>query len=131
LKKEIKKCDKVSVNLVIRIRKSDIVKINLKNKVRENDNIKVDLKSKMKENDNVKVNRLIVGSGFGSNYWNRLDSTIPTLEIDSKFNLICANLESTRFNSNRYSISILEIESNCQEIENNVIMSRVTILRFM
>jgi len=27
--------------------------------------------------------RLIVGSGFDSNFWNRLDSTIPILEIDS------------------------------------------------
>ena len=45
--------------------------------------------------------RLTVGSGFDSNYWNRLDLTIPTLGI----------------------------ESNCQEIENYVIMPRITILK--
>jgi len=77
------------------------------------------------------LNRLIVGSGFGSNYWNRFNSTISTLEIDSKFFSIRANLKSTRFDSSRYSISILEIESNCQEIENNVIISKVTILKFV
>jgi len=75
--------------------------------------------------------RLIVGLDFDSNYWNQFDSTIPTLEIDSKLNLVRANLKSIQFNSSRYSISILEIESNCQEIENNVIMSRVIILRFV
>jgi len=70
--------------------------------------------------------RLIVGLDFGSNYWNRLDPTIPTLGIDSKLDSIRANLKSIRFNSSRYSVPILGIESNCQEIENNVIMSRYT-----
>jgi len=70
--------------------------------------------------------RLTVGSDFGSNYWNRPDPTVSILEIDSKPELVCANLKSIRLDSSRFSISILEIESNCQEIENNVIMSRYT-----
>jgi len=31
----------------------------------------------------IKRIRLIVGSGFDSNFWNRLDSTVSILEIDS------------------------------------------------
>ena len=58
-------------------------------------------------------NRLTVESGFGSNYWNRLDSTISILEIDSKPKSIYIILKSIRFDSSRYSIPILEIESNC------------------
>ncbi len=69
---------------------------------------------------------MAVGSGFGSNFRNRPDSTILTLEIDSKLESIFIILKSTRFDSNRYLILILEIESNCQEIKNNVIMSRYT-----
>jgi len=74
----------------------------------------------------IRTSRLIVESSFDFNYWNQFDSTIPILEIDSKFKSICLNLKSTRFNSSQFSISILEIESNCEEIENNVIMSRYT-----
>ncbi len=64
---------------------------------------------------NIEANRLIVGSGFGSNFWNRFDSTIPTLEIDLKFDSISIILKSNRFDSTQFSISTLEIESNCQE----------------
>ncbi len=73
--------------------------------------------------------RLIVGSGFGSNYWNRPDPTISTLGIDPKPKSIPIILESTRPDSSRYSISILGIESNCQGIENYVIMPRITNFR--
>ncbi len=59
--------------------------------------------------------RLIVGSGFGSNFWNRLDSTISILEIDSKFNSIPIILEPNRLDSTRFSIPTLGIESNRQE----------------
>ncbi len=72
------------------------------------------------------TNRLIVRSGFGSNFRNRPDSTISTLGIDSKPESISIILESTRLDSSRYSIPILGIESNCQGIENNVIMPRYT-----
>ncbi len=75
------------------------------------------------------MSRLTVGSGFGSNYWNRPDSTIPTLEIESKFESISIFLESIRSDPSRFSVSILEIESNCQEIENYIIILRITILR--
>ncbi len=59
--------------------------------------------------------RLIVGSGFDSNYWNRLDSTILILGINLKLKLISTFLKSIRLNLSRFSIPILEIESNCQE----------------
>ena len=73
--------------------------------------------------------RLTVGSDFGSNYWNRFDPTISTLEIESKFESISIFLKSIRSDSSRFSVPILEIESNCQKIENYIIMSRITILR--
>jgi len=57
--------------------------------------------------------RLIVGSEFDFNFWNQFDTSISTIEIDSKSNSIRANLKSTRFDSSRFSILILEIESNC------------------
>jgi len=116
---------------------SQIKNINNNKKNYYYNNNKTNAKSKYRRNNN-KINfaqilycRLIVGSSFGSNYWNRLNSTISILEIDSKLDSIRANLKSTRFDSSQYSISILEIESNCQEIENNVIILRVTILRFV
>jgi len=74
--------------------------------------------------------RLTVGSGFGSNYWNRPDPTIPTLGIDPKPESIPIILEPTRPDPSRYSILILGIESNCQGIENYVIMPRITNFRF-
>jgi hypothetical protein len=74
-------------------------------------------------------NRLTVGSGFDSNFWNRPDPSIPTIGIDSKPDSVRANLESTRLDSSRFSIPILGIESNRQEIENYVIVPRVTIFR--
>jgi hypothetical protein len=75
--------------------------------------------------------RLIVESSFDFNFRNRLDSTISILRIDSKFNSISIILKSTRFDSTRFSISILEIESNCQKIENNIIMLRFFIFEYM
>ncbi len=39
--------------------------------------------------------RLIVGSDFGFNYWNRFNLTILILEIDLKFDRVNTNLEST------------------------------------
>jgi len=75
-------------------------------------------------------NRLIVESNFDSNFWNRLDSTIPILEIDLKLDSISIIFKSNQLDSTRFSISILEIESNCQEIENYVIMSRISIFEF-
>jgi len=75
------------------------------------------------------VVRLIVGSGFGSNYRNRPDSTISTLGIDPKPKSISIILESIQLDPSRYSIPILGIESNCQEIENYVIMPRITNFR--
>ncbi len=61
----------------------------------------------------MQIFRLIVGSGFGSNYWNRLDSTILILGIDLKPKSISIILESIQLDSSRYLISILGIESNC------------------
>jgi len=72
------------------------------------------------------INRLAVGSDFGSNFRNRPDPTIPTLEIDPKPESISIILESIRFDPSRYSVLIVGIESNCQGIENNVIMPRYT-----
>jgi len=77
------------------------------------------------------IYRLTIGSDFGSNYWNRPDSTISTLGIDLKFELIPIILRSIQLDSSRYSISILGIESNCQKIENYVIMSRITNFRMI
>ncbi len=71
-------------------------------------------------------NRLVVGSDFGSNFRNRSDSIVSTLGIDPKSESISIILEPIRFDSSRYSILTLGIESNCQEIENNVIISRYT-----
>jgi len=73
--------------------------------------------------------RLIVGSDFDFNYWNRFDPTILTLEINLKPKSISIILKSIWFNSSRYSISILGIESNCQEIENNIIIPRINNFR--
>ncbi len=39
--------------------------------------------------------RLIVGSNFDSNYWNRFNSTISILEIESKFESISTFLKLT------------------------------------
>ena len=74
--------------------------------------------------------RLTVGSDFDSKYWNRLDPSISTLEIDLKSESISNILNTNRHNSTRFSISILEIESNCQEIKNYVILLRISILNF-
>ncbi len=74
--------------------------------------------------------RLIVGSSFDSNFRNRLDLTISTLEIDLKLNLISIILELTRLDSTRFLILILGIESNCQEIKNNIIILRFSIFRY-
>ncbi len=59
------------------------------------------------------INRLNVKLGFGPNFRNRSDLTILNLGIDPKFKLISIVLKSTQFDSTRFSISILEIESNC------------------
>ncbi len=61
--------------------------------------------------------RLIVRSDFGSNFRNQLGLSISILEINSKFNSISIILKLTRFDSSRFSISILEIRSNCQEYQ--------------
>jgi len=61
--------------------------------------------------------RLTVGSGFGSNFWNRPDPTVPTLGIDSKPKSVPNILDTNRYDPSRFSIPILEIESNRQEIE--------------
>jgi len=74
--------------------------------------------------------RLIVGSDFDFNFWNRLDLTILTLGIDSKSNSISIILELNRLDSTRFSIPILGIELSCQEIENYVIMLRISIFGF-
>jgi len=76
------------------------------------------------------LSRLTVESGFDSNFRNRLDSTISTLEIDSKLDSILIIIKLLRFDSTRFSISILEIESNRQKIENNIIMSRFSIFEY-
>ncbi len=60
---------------------------------------------------------LIVRSNFDYNFRNQLDLSISILEIDSKFNSISIILKLTRFDSSRFSISILEIKSNCQEYQ--------------
>jgi len=75
--------------------------------------------------------RLIVESNFDSNFRNRLDSSISTLEIDLKFNSISTFLKSNQIESSRFSISKIEIESNCQEIENNIILLRFSIFELM
>jgi len=59
------------------------------------------------------IYRLIVESDFDFNYWNQFDSKVSTLEIDSKPKLISIILKSIQLDSSRYSIPILEIESNC------------------
>ncbi len=61
------------------------------------------------------INRLIVGSGFGSNFWNRFNSTVSTLEIDPKSDSVSIILKPNRFDPTRFSVSTLEIESNRQE----------------
>jgi len=76
-----------------------------------------------------KLSRLIVELGFGSKCWNRPDPSVPTLGIDSKPDLVRANLESIRLDPTRFSVPILGIESNRQEIENYVIMPRITNFR--
>ncbi len=89
-------------------------------------NIEIEYRLKSNWVDFKITSRLIVKSSFDFNYWNRFDPTISTLEIDSKFESISIILKSIRFDSSRYSIPILEIESNCQETKNNVIMPRIT-----
>ncbi len=74
-------------------------------------------------------NKLIVRSNFGFNYWNRLDLIVLILGINLKLKSISIILELIRFDLSRYSIPILGIESNCQEIENNIIISRITNFR--
>jgi len=63
------------------------------------------------ETTKIIIIRLIVGSDFGSNFWNRLDPTVSTLEIDPKSESVSNILKSNRSDSTRFSISILEIES--------------------
>ena len=72
------------------------------------------------------ITRLAVGSGFDSNFRNRPDPTVPTLGIDPKPESIPIILEPIRSDPSRYSVLTLGIESNCQGIENNVIMPRYT-----
>jgi len=79
---------------------------------------------------NVRFTRLTVGLGFDSNFWNRPDPTIPILEIDPKLESIPNILEPNRLDSTRFSVPILGIELNRQEIENYVIMSRISIFGF-
>ena len=74
--------------------------------------------------------RLTVDSIFDSNFRNRIDPTIPTLGIESKPDSIPTILESTRPDPTRFSIPILEIESNRQEIENDVICQDLLFLAF-
>ena len=76
------------------------------------------------------IYRLTVGSGFDSNFSNRPDPTIPTLGTDPKPDSIPIILEPTRLDPSRYLVPILGIESNCQGIENYVIMPRITNFRF-
>ncbi len=64
--------------------------------------------------------RLTVGSGFGSNFWNRIEPTVPTLGIEPKPDSIPIILESNRHNPTRFSVPILGIESNRQEIAKNI-----------
>jgi len=71
--------------------------------------------------------RLTVGSGFGSNFGNRPDPTVPTLGIDPKPESVPTILEPTRPDPTRFSIPKLGIDPNCQEPENYVITPRITI----
>jgi len=57
--------------------------------------------------------RLTVKLDFDFDYWNRFDLMVLILEIESKVKLISIFLKLIWFNSSRFSISILEIESNC------------------
>jgi hypothetical protein len=58
------------------------------------------------------ITRLIVGLSFDSNFRNRPNLTILTLEIDLKLDSISIILKSIQLDLTRFSISILEIESN-------------------
>ncbi len=59
--------------------------------------------------------RLIIGSDFDFNFWNRPDLSISTLGIDSKSDSISIILELNQLDSTQFSITTLEIESNRQE----------------
>ncbi len=63
----------------------------------------------------ITVVRLIVGSSFGSNFWNRPDPTILTLGIDLKPNSISIILKLNRLDSTRFSILTLKIKLNRQK----------------
>ncbi len=76
------------------------------------------------------LSRLTVGSGFGSKYWNRPDPSISTLGIDPKPESIPNILDTNRHDPSRFLVPILEIESNRQEIENYVILPRISIFGF-
>ncbi len=59
--------------------------------------------------------RLIIGSDFDFNFWNRPNLSISTLEIHLKSDSISIILELNRLDPTQFSIPTLEIESNCQE----------------
>jgi len=51
-----------------------------------------------------------------------------TLEIKLKIDSISTILKSTQIELSRFSILKIKIKLNCQEIENHIIMSKITIL---